>query len=485
MRHSVLLISLLPILGDGTPRITQHNRPITSAPSDATRKLSASVAESARANGAPSISGPRPGRPWLRLVRASTEDLGPVSPELALVDPPLAATVRLTPDAVVVAETERGPAVRTNVVAPWSFPTAHAGERGPTKTVRYDTRDLLLERHGLTLELKDRGSVRTWCLTAARGETVEAAEDGPGVPRKLEGLLRSVIRGDELVPVPTRSTDPQIRRLEDQVAKQQRSLLRYDVGTRIGSDPESLHQLRVAARRLRAFLGVARDLVDSEWAGEIKDGMRDLGRASNDARDLDILLGNLRDEIRSLDTRDQAAGAALIERFEADRRELQQSLVAALDSGAYQRVLDQLALPAVPGTATPAPKLDKLAARELRRLVVRVRRLGKQPSEDALHSLRIKVKRVRYATELGGEPSKKQSAQVIAAATRMQDILGAHQDAVVTEDRLRALAHDLDATGISFVAGRLAERERRRRDDIHDRLPDSWKELRKLARKLD
>jgi CHAD domain-containing protein len=388
-----------------------------------------------------------------------------VSPELALVDPPLAAAVRSTPDAVVVAE-ERRPTVQSNVVDPWKLPEAESGERGTTTTVRYDTRDLLLERHGLTLELRNRGSLRTWCLTAARGESVEAAEDGPGVPRKLEALLRSVIHGDELVQVPIRSSDPQIRRLEDQVAKQHHSLLRYDVGTRIGSDPESLHQLRVAARRLRAFLGVARDLVDTEWAGEIKEGMRDLGRASNDARDLDILLGNLRDEIRSLDVRDQAAGAALIDRLEDGRRELQQALVAALDSGAYQKVLDQLALPAVLGATTPAPKLDVLAARELRRLVMRVRRLGKRPTEDELHTLRIKVKRVRYATELGGESSNKQTGRVIAAATRMQDILGAHQDAVVAEERLRALAHGLDETGISFVAGRLAERERVKRDGI-------------------
>jgi hypothetical protein len=52
----------------------------------------------------------------------------------------------------------------------------------------------------------------------------------------------------------------------------------------------------------------------------------------------------------------------------------------------------------------------------------------------------------------------------------MQDILGAHQDALVTEERLRELAHELDETGISFVAGRFAERERPRRDQIHERL---------------
>ena len=408
-----------------------------------------------------------------------------MSPELALIDPPLAAAVRSTPDAVVVTETDTSSTVQTNVVEPWRPPRTHSGERGTTTTVRYDTRDLLLERHGLTLELKDRGSIRTWSLTAARGEGVEAEADGPGVPRKLEALLHNVIRGGELVQVPVRSSDPQVRRLEGQVAKQHRSLLRYDVGTRIGSDPESLHQLRVASRRLRAFLAVARDLVDSEWAGQIKEGMRDLGRASNDARDLDVLLGNLREEIRRLDVRDQAAGAALIHKLEDERGELQRALVAALDSGAYERVLDQLALPVVPSAATPAPKLDALAARELRRLAVRVRRLGKRPAEDALHALRIKVKRVRYATELGGKPSKKQTERVIASATRMQDILGAHQDAAVTEERLRTLAHELDETGISFVAGRLAERERVKRDDIHDRLPPAWKELRQLARKLD
>jgi len=43
----------------------------------------------------------------------------------------------------------------------------------------------------------------------------------------------------------------------------------------------------------------------------------------------------------------------------------------------------------------------------------------------------------------------------------------------------------MDESGIAFVAGRLAERQRVKRDKIHDRLPATWKELRKLARKVD
>lgn len=427
-----------------------------------------------------------PGQPWLRLVRATSDTFGPVSPELALVDPRLAAAVRVTPDAVVVAATDsRAPQSADAQTA--QLPRRQRFEKqGPPGTVlRYDTRDLLLEQHGLKLELTESDGLRSWRLTAARGETVVELEGGSGLPGKISSLLRTVIHGGELTQVPVRSVDREIRRLEGQVAKQRHSLVQHDVGTRIASDPESLHQLRVAARRTRAFLAVARDLVDSGWADTINAGMRELGRASNEARDLDILLDDVREQLRSLDLRDQTAGAALLRTLEADRQELQQALVAVLDSRSHQGVLDRMRLPAVAAGDGSTRKLDRLAARELRRLITRVRRLGKRPGDEALHALRIKVKRVRYATELGGTPSGKRTRRVIEAATRMQDILGDHQDAVVGEERLRELAYRMDQSGIAFVAGRLAERQRVKRDKIHDRLPPTWKELRKLARKVD
>ena len=420
-------------------------------------------------------------RPWLRLVRTESDDLGPVSPELVLVDPPLADAVRVTPDAVVLDER---PTKQSVLPAPPSPVRLRDGDGGGhTTTARYDTRDLLLERHGLALELLTRGSSRSWQLTAARGERVVAAGDGSRVPKQIESLLHTVVRESKLVEVPARSADPEIRRLEDQIVKQHHALLRHDVGTRIASDPESLHQVRVASRRVRAFLGVARDLVDGEWAAEIEQGMRGVGRASNEARDVDILLDKLRAEIRGLDLRDRSAAEALVARLEGDRRRLQHAVVAALDSDGYQRALGRLALPAVPAEEPAPRKLDQLARRELRRLVARVRRLGKRPPDDALHGLRIKVKRVRYATELAGGPSGKRSRRVIDAAARMQDLLGAHQDAVVAEERLRTIAHSIDETGISFVAGQLSERERAKRRELHDRLPSAWKDLRKLSRK--
>src|SRR4029079_12450421 len=240
-------------------------------------------------------------------------------------------------------------------------------------------------------ELTMRGSDRSWRLTAARGERIVVPDDGSVVPPQIESVLGTVSHGRELVPVPVRSSDPEIRRLEDQVARQRDSLLRHDVGARIASDPASLHQVRVAARRVRAFLGVAQDLVDAEWAAEINDGMRRVGRASNEARDLDVLLDKLRAEIRSIDLRDRPAAEALIERLESDRSELQRALVEALDSHRYQRTLERLGQPAVPADGTPKRSLDKLARRELNRLVAAGKRLRERHCVDAPHRLTVKV----------------------------------------------------------------------------------------------
>jgi CHAD domain-containing protein len=92
------------------------------------------------------------------------------------------------------------------------------------------------------------------------------------------------------------------------------------------------------------------------------------------------------------------------------------------------------------------------------------------------------VKRVRYAAELAGLRSGKHTERVVGAATALQDILGAHQDAVVAEQRIRALAARSNDSGVAFAAGRLAERQRQRRDALQRQLPDAWRRLRKLVK---
>ena len=75
-----------------------------------------------------------------------------------------------------------------------------------------------------------------------------------------------------------------------------------------------------------------------------------------------------------------------------------------------------------------------------------------------MHRLRIAGKRARYAAELAALPDDRQGQAFIRAAKDLQDVLGAHQDAVVAEERLRALAAGADSA-VAVAAGRLVEQE--------------------------
>jgi CHAD domain-containing protein len=405
-------------------------------------------------------------------VRSAPGPAGPVSPELVLVSPELAAIVVGTPDALIVGDSE--PADEE-----FEEPRSHGG--APGATVRYDTSDLVLERHGLTLELESRDDLQLWRLTLPRGETVELPAGPSGVPRRIAALLDTLVGDEHLRRVPKRSESPEIERLEAQLLVQRRSLIAHDAGARLAVDPENLHQLRVASRRVRAFLRVARDLVDSDWAAELNGALRRLGQESNQARDLDVLLEHLEHEAPTLGAPDSEAATQLIRMLERDRDTVQAQLEEMLNSGEHHAMLEQLALPVEVAEEPTDRTLADLAARELRRLLTQVRALGKSPADEKLHELRIRVKRVRYAAELGGLRGGKSTERVIAAATALQDILGAHQDAVVAEQRIRALAERSEDSRVAFAAGRLAERQRQRRDALQRQLPAAWRRLRKLV----
>ena len=414
-------------------------------------------------------------RPRLRLVRSTPEPVGPISPELVLVSPDLAAIVAGTPDAVTAGGPDEPDATGDEPRSSGRLPG------GPT---RYDTRDLLLERHGVELDLQPGEGGSVWRLTLPRGEQVEVPGAPGSVPRRITTLLVALLGDAELRSVPARSSDPEIQQLERRLLDQRRSLIAHDAGTRLGIDAENLHQLRVAGRRARAFLKVARELVDPTWADALNGPLRALGQASGPARDLDVLLEQLRGEIATLGPQDAEPAARLLRQLERDRDDAQTALEELLDSASHHALLEDLALPAAAGAGQADRTLAQLAARELRRLVGQVQALGKHPPEERLHELRIRVKRVRYAAELGGLPGGSRTARVIAAATALQDLLGAHQDTLVAEERIRGLADRTDDTQAAFAAGRLAERQRRRREELHRRLPDAWQQLRRVAKGL-
>jgi CHAD domain-containing protein len=349
----------------------------------------------------------------------------------------------------------------------------------------YDTTERDLERLGMTLSRLPSEAGVEWRLELPRGERLEAWEPGTNglsPPAEILRVIEGVIAGKELVPGPPVSGEPGAARLREMLDAQRVAMLTHDPGVRLGRDPENLHQHRVAARRARAFLRTARRHLEPAWRRTLDDALRRLGEATGPVRDLDVLIERLAAELEREEI-DQAAKDLILQRLEGDREHARDGLLEALEGRDYRFVLARLRVPPSLAEGVDAVPLERLAQKEFRRLVRLVDRLGKHPDEDAIHRLRIALKRARYVAELaapkGGGPKR-----FLADARVLQDLLGEHQDALVAEERLRSASVDDTRTAAAFAAGRIAERQRLRRARVQELLPAAWKRLRKSGARL-
>ncbi len=313
-------------------------------------------------------------------------------------------------------------------------------------------------------------------LLASIGKALRKAGARPADSRSK---LARVLGAEDETPAPAAAPLESLRRL---LAAQYRTMLTNDPGLRLGEDAEALHQLRVATRRSRALLRAARGLVAPEWAEPLRDELAWLGGLLGPVRDLDVLLEHLDTEAAAMGDDDARAFRRLRARLAVERQQARDSLIEAMGSDRYFRLLDTLEGAAeAPAGELPTP-LTEIAAGAFARLRKAVKALPARPADDELHRVRIKTKRARYAVELAAPELGKAGDRVIERAKVVQDVIGEHQDACVAEDRLRALAlRGGGKTGLA--AGRLIERQRRRKRDARRALPGAWHKLDRTGRK--
>jgi CHAD domain-containing protein len=256
--------------------------------------------------------------------------------------------------------------------------------------------------------------------------------------------------------------------------RQLRAMYAHDPGTRLGRDPESVHPLRVAVRRTRELARAGRRLVATDLTG-LSVALKELGAVLGTVRDLDVLLDHLRAEATRLATGERQGAEAIVRALARDRARARRTLLSTLDSPAYLSLLDDFdrTVDDLEASRDVVP-LDDLARAAAERLRDQVSALPADPSDEALHELRKVARRARYAAELAGQ------REVARSAKRLQDVLGAHQDAVVAELRLRSLAEHAPA-GQALAARRLLERERARRAEARAAWPATWRLVREAT----
>jgi CHAD domain-containing protein len=263
-------------------------------------------------------------------------------------------------------------------------------------------------------------------------------------------------------------------------------LLRADVVVRLDEDPEGVHQTRVATRRLRSDLRTFRPLVDPEWAQVLRDELAWLGDALGAARDTDVLLERLRRRVGDVPERERGGAAEVVSALERQDAEVHGRLLEDLRSERYVVLLDRLVEAAnapalIPDAASAQADevLPRLVRKPWRSLEAAVKAAGKgrEPTDEALHAIRIKTKRARYAAEAVAPVVGKPARRFAEAAAELQGVLGDHNDAVVAEDWLRAWAAAHPSSAQAFAAGMLAGIEHMAALGTRDMWRGAWERL--------
>ena len=339
----------------------------------------------------------------------------------------------------------------------------------------------------IEIEAKDDGRRGRAVLRAAVERlTAAGCTSEQPVPKLIRALGAAASRPAEVALVDLGAHPGPYKLARHAIAGSVVQLIGHDALVRLGEDEEGVHKFRVATRRLRSDLGTFAEFLDGEQAGWLREELRWLGGEVGRVRDNHVLAGNLQRDIDALPAADVAPAQHLIKRLRRQARNARVSMLASLRSERYDLLLESLVRMA--GSSSPLPEgirsdhgkrhaamMDNLVRKRWGRLDEAVSALVSDPSDAALHAVRIKAKQCRYTAEAVTPVAGDRTARFAVAVSRLQTVLGDHQDTVVAERWLREAA---DVTPVAcLVAGELIARQRAERARLRAAWPAVWKEV--------
>ena len=302
----------------------------------------------------------------------------------------------------------------------------------------------------LEVELEEAAPDTLEPALVARLRAAGAGHPDP-VPKIVRALgPRAADPPDVTAPPPLDFASTPAEVVQAAIATSTLRLLVNDPGVRLGTDPESVHQARVATRRLRSDLRTFRGVLDEAWSEAIRVELKWLGGicSAPSATPRCCKTGSNHGS-QLLPSSDVDEGKQLLHKL-AERREHDRvELLRDMRSDRYLALLDQLV------DASRAPKFADRARRSRRRPVrLRSQTVAQAPPRRAGARPRFHRSRAapgadpREALPVRGRGGRirawaRRFGVFAKAVTELQDVLGEHQDAV--------------------IAGRVAAREQRGR----------------------
>jgi CHAD domain-containing protein len=234
---------------------------------------------------------------------------------------------------------------------------------------------------------------------------------------------------------------------------------------------------------MRSDLRTFRDFVDGQWANDLRVELQWLGSELGEVRDIEVMLERLRADAAALPDTERDAGDRVIRRLIADWHAARTHMIEHLAGPRFAALREPLEAAAARPRCTPwahlraTQALPPVVLHLWRKLRSAVDDLGPTPPDEALHAVRIRAKRARYAAEatipVFGKPARKYAR----AIAEVQEALGEHQDAVVARTWLAKTASECSPNE-AFAAGMLAERESDAANAARDRFPGTWEAAR-------
>lgn len=233
---------------------------------------------------------------------------------------------------------------------------------------------------------------------------------------------------------------------------------------------EAIHQTRVATRRLRAALRIFAPLFEAEPAARLQAELTWFAAELGEVRDREVLRSRLARAVDDLPAYLVVGPVArrIDDVLFAELRQHADALLATMRDERYRVLVQDLARwreqpPFTPEAAGPPSVLAQYVTAAENKLAKRMKRAaGNHTPAEQLHQARKAGKRARYAAEAAAPALGKRASKIAKRASRLQTLLGEHQDAIVATELLRRIADQVADEGENaFTYGILVADQRR------------------------
>jgi CHAD domain-containing protein len=308
---------------------------------------------------------------------------------------------------------------------------------------------------------------------------------GAGRPDAVPKIILAVGKRADEPEVPVPKLDARTRAGElarAALAADVDRLVPIDSHLRLEPNRDTVHDARVAVRRLRSHLRTFEWVFDPAWARVLRERMRWLSDGLATARDADVLLDHVAEQAARLPSVDRRRADDALEPLRERRSAAYDGLSRLLHDPRYLPLIDALIEAAKDPPLSAAARrpartmVDDLMRAVWRRLRKRVRRAGRTPSDRDLHRIRIKTKQLRYAAEAVAPVAGRRATRFARHVEELQSQLGELHDAV---NACRALHEHLETPERAFLAGQLAAFEQAVAACWRQRWRGTWKRVAK------